>query len=73
MGTSDLPDTFAQSPRAVGIHIRQTKSAHVTARVPMLQLICNTSVQADNLDANMSVTTGFILYACLEDLIMVRQ
>ena len=57
----------AQSPRAAGIHIRQiTPSAHVTANM-------NTFVQADSLDANMSVTTGFILYACLKDSIMVRQ
>ena len=35
MGTSDLPDMYAQSPgttglRAEGIHIRQIMSAHVT-------------------------------------------
>ena len=35
MGTSDLPDMYAQSlratgPRAKGIHIRQITSAHVT-------------------------------------------
>ena len=35
MGTSDLPDMYAQSPRAAGpraegIHIRQITSAHVT-------------------------------------------
>ena len=30
MGMSDLPDMYAQSPRAEGIHIRQIKSAHVT-------------------------------------------
>ena len=47
MGMSDLPDVYAQSPRATGIHIGKS-------RVPMLQLICNTSVQADRLDANMS-------------------
>jgi len=29
MGWSDLPDMYAQSPRAAGIHIRQTMSAHV--------------------------------------------
>ena len=34
MGTSDLPDMYAQSlraagPRAEGIHIRQITSAHV--------------------------------------------
>ena len=30
MGTSDLPDMYAQSPRAAGIGIRQITSAHVT-------------------------------------------
>ena len=35
MGTSDLPDMYAQSLRAEGMHIRQS-------RVPMLQLICDT-------------------------------
>jgi len=30
MGMSDLPDMYAQSPRAMGIHIRQIMSAHVT-------------------------------------------
>jgi len=30
MGTCDLPDRYAQSPRAAGICIRQIKSADVT-------------------------------------------
>ena len=38
----------------------------------MLQLLCNTSGKADNLNANTSVITGFYLYACLKDSIMVR-
>ena len=33
MGTSDLPDMQAQSPRAEGIHIRQITSAHVTTNM----------------------------------------
>ena len=41
--------------------------------MPMLQLTCNTFVQADSLDANTSVTIGFVLYAYLKDPIMVRQ
>ena len=36
-------------------------------------LICNTSVKADNLNANTSGITGFIIYACLKDSMMVRQ
>ena len=30
MCTRDLPDTYALSPRALGIHIRQIPHAHVT-------------------------------------------
>ena len=30
MGKSALPDMYARSPRAEGIHIRQITSAHVT-------------------------------------------
>jgi len=30
MGTHDLPDMYARSPRALGIHIRQITHAHVT-------------------------------------------
>ena len=33
MGMSDLPDMYAQSPRAEGIHIRQIISAHVTTNM----------------------------------------
>ena len=38
MGTSDLPDMYAQSPRAAG------PRAYISgkSRVPMLQLLCNT-------------------------------
>ena len=30
MGTRDLPNMYALSPRALGIHIRQITCAHVT-------------------------------------------
>jgi len=60
MGKSDLPDMYAQSPRAAGIHIRQIMSAHVTSK-------------ADSLVANTSVITVSFIYPCLEDSIMVRQ
>ena len=33
MGTSDLPDMYAQSLTAAGIHNRQITSAHVTANM----------------------------------------
>ena len=36
MGTSDLPNMYAQSPRAAGIHIRQIMSAYVTTTVMAL-------------------------------------
>jgi len=48
MGTNDLPDMYAQSPRVAGIHIRQ---------VPILQLLRNTS-KANSLDDNTSVVTA---------------
>ena len=38
MGTSDLPDMYAQSPRATGLR------AYISGKsqVPMLQLLCKT-------------------------------
>jgi len=42
-------------------------------KVPMLQLLCNTSGKADSVNANTNVTTGFYLYACLKDSIMVGR
>ena len=33
IGISDLPDMYAQSPRAEGIHIRQITSAYVTTNM----------------------------------------
>jgi len=61
MGMSDLLDIYV-SPKSVKL------------QVPMLQLLCNTFGKADSLNANTNVTTvtGFYLYACLKDLIMVR-
>ena len=64
MGTSDLPDIYARSPRALGIYISGK------SRVPMLQLLCNASSKADSLNANTSLTAGLYLYACLKDSIM---
>ena len=37
MGTRDLPDMYALSPRALGIHIRQITRAHVTTINKLLQ------------------------------------
>ena len=37
MGRRDLPDLYAQSPRAEGIHIRQILTAHVTSDMYHLQ------------------------------------
>jgi len=42
MGTRDLPDIYAQSPRAAGRGLRAYISGK--SRVHMLQLICNTSI-----------------------------
>ena len=71
MGTSDLPEMYAQSPRAQPEHCGHTFLAK--SQVPMLQLICNTSVKADSLNADTSGIIGFVIYTCLKDSIMVRQ
>ena len=39
----------------------------------MLQLLCNTSIKANSLNANMSMSTGFFLCAWLKGPIMVMQ
>ena len=39
----------------------------------MLQLICNASIKADSFNTNTSGITGFVIYSCLKDSIMVRQ
>ena len=43
MGRRDLPDMYAQSLRAEGMHIRQIPTAHVTLKSklkPTITLIC---------------------------------
>ena len=42
------------------------------SRVPMLQVLCNTSGEADNLNANTRVISEFFIYACLNNSIMVK-
>ena len=42
-------------------------------QVPMLQLLCYTSVEVNGLNANMGVSTGFLIYAYLKSQIMVMQ
>jgi len=37
----------------------------------MLQLLYNTSIKANSLNANMSMSTWFLIYACLKCMIMV--
>ena len=71
MGTSDLPEMYTQSLRCESRGLRAYISGK--SRVPMLQLICNTSIMAYSLNFNMSGITGFAIYACLKDSIMVRQ
>ena len=62
LGKSDLPEMWNVCIKSTDTHFT---SAHVAA---------NTSIKADNLTANISVTTGFITYhACLKDWIMVMQ
>ena len=69
--------TWAQAICLIYIYMPKARGLRTyilgKSRVPMLQLICNTSVQADNLDANTHVTTGFILYAYLKYSTMVKQ
>jgi len=63
MGTSDLPDMYAQSPRA---YISgKSSSAHV-------KILCNTS-KADSLVASTIAIAASFIYPSLEDSIMVRQ
>ena len=56
MGMSDFPEMYAQRPRA-GLQ------AYISgkSRVPMLQLICITSIKTDGLNANTSGITGFVI------------
>jgi len=61
---NDLPDM----PKARGLQAYKSGKS----RVPMLQLLCNTSGKADSLNAYTIVITGFYLYACLKDSIMGR-
>ena len=58
---SDLPDIYAQ---------RAYKSGK--SRVPVLQLIFNTSSRTDSLIAYVNAITQSFLCTCLKDLIMVR-
>ena len=39
MCSRDLPDMYALSPRALGIHIRQIPRAHVTTITCLLQVV----------------------------------
>ena len=42
------------------------------SRVPVLQVLCNTSGEADSLNANTRVISEFFIYACLNNSIMVK-
>jgi len=66
MGTSSLPEMYAQSLRV------QPEDCKHTFPVPILQLLCNT-FKADSLGTNTSLTIGPFIYACLKVLIMGRQ
>ena len=61
---NDLPDMYAQSPRAY---------VSAKSQVLMLQLLCNTSAKADSLNANTNVTARLCLNACLNDSIMIGK
>jgi len=42
------------------------------SRVPVLQVLCNTSGEADSLNANTRVIYEFLTYACLNNSIMFK-
>ena len=42
VGMSDLPDMYAQSPRATGLKAKGILTYQANHEYPMLQLICNT-------------------------------
>ena len=75
MCTRDLPDMYALSPRASGIHIRQIPRAHVTTitcipealRAHTLQVICITSVRGRALSSSslMHTLAELLLYTHL--------
>ena len=37
------------------------------------ETLCNTSIKANRLNANMSISTGFIIRACVKGPIMAMQ
>ena len=71
MGTSDLPDMYiCPKPEGAARGLRAYISGK--SRVPMLQVLCNTSGEADSLNANTRVISEFFIYACLNNSIMVK-
>ena len=42
------------------------------SRVPMLQVLCNPSGEADSLNGNARVISEFFIYVCLNNSIMVK-
>ena len=71
MGTSNFPEMYALSPwAAVPLDFGQT--FQVNHKCPCYNYYV-TLPKANSLNANMSTTTGFFIYACLKGLIMVMQ
>jgi len=60
-------------PRVICLKCPSPRVQPEDSRVPMLQLLSNTSVKANSLNANTSTTTGFFIYACRKGPIMVIQ
>ena len=58
MGTSDLPDMYAQNPRAQANHECPCYKCYVTLPV--------------RLNANTRVISEFFIYTCLNNSIMVK-
>ena len=73
MGTSDLPEMHAQSPRMQPEDCGSAFQVNYECPYYNYSVLCNTFVKANILNANTSTSTGFFTHACLKDLIMVMQ
>ena len=54
---SDLPDIYTRSPRAEGVYIRKTMSAHVTSIMCHLVIGYKPTYVANNIVANIKPTS----------------
>ena len=71
MGTNGLPDMYTRCPRAAGPRAKGC-TYQADHKCPCYNYYV-TLPKANSLNANMSTTTGFFIYARLKGLIMVMQ